>query len=241
MKKIKEGLIDFLKKLILLLIGWGLGPFMKSYSWLSKKTGRLKVTGSFPKGGRLLIVCNHETFGEPPEVTMEVYLSDPINFTNPIKYFPWVIQAEDNFLKYFIFLRAYIAILVDRRKITSRAMVLRKAKRILDGGGNIILFPGGMRDYHTVQRVGSSKDDESLGEIFDGAAWLVTRCQGLRVVPVGTKGYTNFVPNDRLPIPRFWAKREMKVGEPLEFSPGASMEEITREIRKAILKQRNKG
>jgi len=238
MKKLKEGLIDFLKKLTLLFIGWGLGPFLKAYSWLSKKTGRLKVVGNFPKGGGLLIVGNHETFGEPPEVTMEVYLSDPKNFINPIQYFPRVIQAEDNFLKYLVFLKAYIAISVDRKKITSRAMALRKAKRILDAWGNIILFPGGMRDYHTT---GSSRDDELLGELFDGAAWLVTHCEGIRVVPVGTKGYTNFVPNDRLPIPRFWVKREIRVGEPLKFSPGASVEEITREIRKAILEQKNKG
>ena len=241
MKKLKEGLIDFLKKLTLLFIGWGLGPLLKAYSWLSKKTGRLKIIGSFPKGGGLLIVGNHETFGEPPEVTVELYLSDTVNFTNPIKYFPWTMQAEDNFLKYLFFLRAYIAIWVDRRKITSRFIALRKAKRILDARGNIVLFPGGMRDYHTVQEVGDSEDNESLGKLFDGAAWLVIHCPGVRVVPVGTRGYTNFVPNDRLPIPRPWAKREIRIGKPLEFSPDASIDEITMEIKKAILEQKNRG
>jgi len=231
MKKLKKILIDFFKKGALLLMDWGLGPFLKTYSWLSKKTGRLKVIGSFPKGGRLLIVGNHETFGEPPEVLMEVWFSDPINFTNPIQYFPWIMQAEDNFLKYFFFLRAHIAIWVDRTETTSRAIALRKAKRILDAGGNIILFPGGMRDYHT----------KSLGELFNGAAWLVIHCQDVKVVPFGTKGYANFMPNDRFPFPRFWAKREIKVGEPLKFSPSASVEEITREISKAILEQKNKG
>ena len=124
-----------------------------------------------------------------------------------------------------------MAIWVDRTETTSRAMALRKAKRILDAGGNIILFPLGMRDYHA----------ESLGELFDGAAWLVIHCQDVKVVPFGTKGYANFMPNDRFPFPRFWAKREIKVGEPLKFSPSASVEEITREISKAILEQKNKG
>lgn len=231
MKKIKNFLIDFLKKLILLVFGWLIVPFIKSYSWFSKITGRLKVIGSFPKGGKLLIVGNHETFGEPPEVTMEVYLSDPINFTNPIQYFPWIMQAEDNFLKYLFFLKAHIAIPIDRRtdKTHSRASALRKAKRILDAGGNIILFPAGTRDYH------------SAGELFKGVAWLVTHCPNVRVVPFGTKGYANFVPNDKFPWPRVWVKREIRIREPLQFSPGASIEEITKEIRKAILEQKNKG
>lgn len=241
MKKLKKTVVVVFKKLILLFIGWIGGPFIKCYSWLSKKTGRLKVIGSFPRGGRLLIVGNHESFGEPPEITMEVYLSDPINFTNPIQYFPWVMQAEDNFLKYLLFLRADIAILVDRREISSRFIALRKAKRILDAGGNVILFPGGRRDYHTIQRTDNFKEEESLGEVFDGAAWLAIHCLGVRVVPFGTKGYDKFVPNDRFPLPRPWVKREIRIGEPFTFSPDTSIEEATKKIRKAILKQKNKG
>lgn len=235
MKKAKDFLIDFSKKAALLMMGWLLPLFLKTYSWLSKITGRLKVKGRFPKGRGWLILGNHETFGEPLEVTMEVWLADPINFTNPIQYLPWTMQAEDNFLKYAFFLRAHLAIWVDRTNIVSRAMALRKAKRILDAGGNIILFPGGMRDFNTVK--GSSEQGEPLGEIFDGAAWLIKHCPKVKVVAFGTRGYTDFMPNDKPLFPRFWAKREIRVGEPLHFSSQSSLKEITKEIKKAILEQ----
>lgn len=235
MKKVKEILIDFLKKSALLFLGWGLAPFLKIYSSFSKRKGWLKVVGTIPRGGSLLIVGNHETFGEPLEVTIEVWLADPLNFTNPIRYLPWTVQAEDNFLKYAFFLRAHLAIWVDRNNIISRTLALRKAKRILDAGGNIILFPGGMRDYHTIKE--GSEVTEPLGELFDGAAWLVAHCKNIKVVPFGTKGYTGFMPNNKPPLPRVWARREIRIGKPLRFPPQSSLKEITADIRKAIVEQ----
>ncbi len=79
---------------------------------------------------------------------------------------------------------------------------LKAAMTLLKDGESMIVFPEGGRQY-----------GNSVGELFDGAAWLAAR-SGARVVPIGVAGTETAMPQGAK-----WLRRShaaIVVGDPLD-------------------------
>jgi 1-acyl-sn-glycerol-3-phosphate acyltransferase len=155
-------------------------------------TGGVKARGlsNVPKEGPLIIVSNHQSILDP--LVIMAYIPRKLRFLAAAYLFK--IPGLN------ILLRLYGAIPVnntERGDISS----LKKALRILKGGGTIALFPEG----------GVSPDGK-LRPFKQGFAYLALK-SGAAVLPVAVKGTT-----DVLPVGRYFPKRariELKVGEPI--------------------------
>ncbi|KXG77809.1 1-acyl-sn-glycerol-3-phosphate acyltransferase [Fervidicola ferrireducens] len=143
-----------------------------------------------PKEGPLIVVSNHQSILDP--LVIMAYIPRKLRFLAAAYLFK--IPGLN------ILLRLYGAIPVndtERGDISS----LKKALRILKGGGAVALFPEG----------GVSPDGK-LRPFKQGFAYLALK-SGAAVLPVAVKGTT-----DVLPVGRYFPKRgriELKVGEPI--------------------------
>ncbi|WP_083515036.1 lysophospholipid acyltransferase family protein [Fervidicola ferrireducens] len=155
-------------------------------------TGGVKARGlsNVPKEGPLIVVSNHQSILDP--LVIMAYIPRKLRFLAAAYLFK--IPGLN------ILLRLYGAIPVndtERGDISS----LKKALRILKGGGAVALFPEG----------GVSPDGK-LRPFKQGFAYLALK-SGAAVLPVAVKGTT-----DVLPVGRYFPKRgriELKVGEPI--------------------------
>jgi 1-acyl-sn-glycerol-3-phosphate acyltransferase len=144
-------------------------------------TGGVKARGlsNVPKEGPLIVVSNHQSILDP--LVIMAYIPRKLRFLAAAYLFK--IPGLN------ILLRLYGAIPVnntERGDISS----LKKALRILKGGGTIALFPEG----------GVSPDGK-LRPFKQGFAYLALK-SGAAVLPVAVKGTT-----DVLPVGRYFPKR----------------------------------
>lgn len=97
---------------------------------------------------------------------------------------------------------------------------LKAAKGLLDAGETMIVFPEGGR------QAGST-----IGELFDGAAWLAART-GARVIPVGIAGTGAAMPEGAKFIHR--ATVAIVPGEPMAAPTGADGKRASRQDLQAF-------
>jgi len=110
--------------------------------------------------------------------------------------------------------------------VLQRSGAASALKQVLVGGGRILIFPEGTRTFkakpETKRRTEQGRE---LGELKDGAAWLAL-ATGAKIVPVWVEGSDRFLPNNEFPIPRFWQRVTINIGEPFTLDktnhPGSS-------------------
>jgi 1-acyl-sn-glycerol-3-phosphate acyltransferase len=190
-----KGLIDFSKKLALLIAVWLLGSLLRVIIWLLEVGGRIKIIEYQPlswkdwEKGNILFASNHPSFLEPVILPIILYFRHLKSLENPILYFPWSTPDEDNFFKpwYFSLLRAHVAIPIPRNphKKMSAGLAARRQKRILEEGGRIIIFPEGTRTPKAKNKMITSKGSE-LGELIEGAVWAAVKAKSM-YVPIWIK------------------------------------------------------
>jgi 1-acyl-sn-glycerol-3-phosphate acyltransferase len=139
---------------------------------------RIRGAEHIPADGPLLVTPNHQTYADPPLVT--------IPFRRPVYYMAWEALFEVPLLSWAIRrLRAFpVAVgAVD-------ATAIRQAVRLLAAGEVLMIFPEGGRS-----------PDGRLQEFKLGAFRLAT-AHGIPVLPVTIAGGTNsWPPGRRLPRP----------------------------------------
>ena len=119
----------------------------------------------------------------------------------------------------------------------SDADAYRICKRVLDGGGIVVVAPEGTRSR-----------DGVLGEPKPGVALLATR-EAVPILPVGISGTDRFLPRDAR-FPRIGTCITVRVGRPFILVPDpalprraalqAASEEVMRRIA-ALLDERHRG
>jgi len=107
-------------------------------------------------------------------------------------------------------------------------------KKILEGGGRVLIFPEGTRTFKAVRKGKvTSAGGKELGKLKGGAGWLALTT-GARVLPIWVEGTDKVLPNDKFPFPRLWHKVTIKIGHPFQVR-GSTREEATAEITQALL------
>ena len=139
----------------------------------------LRGTEHIPAAGGLLIVPNHQTYADPPLVTIPV--------RRPVYYMAWSRLFEIPVFNRLI--RALRAFPVDIESRDSRAT--REAVRLLQGGAALMMFPeGGRTTDGRVQR-------------FKAGAFRLAVSLGVPVLPVTIDGgHASWPPGRLLPRPR---------------------------------------
>lgn len=141
-----------------------------------------------------------------------------------------------------------INIPVDRNGgVQDRASIISVLQRVLENGGRIIIFPEGSRTFKTDKEFRrKTASGQELGKLKDGAAWLALKT-GARILPIWIEGTNKFLPNNRFPLPRFWHRITIKVGEPFILNQDGTTrvsrkvrEEATELIAQALLKTADK-
>ena len=93
-------------------------------------------------------------------------------------------------------------------------LILRK---MLEKGRRIIIFPEGTRTFKTDRETRfRTVHGKELGKLKDGAAWLALKT-GARILPIWVEGTDKFLPNNKLPLPRFWHRITIKIGKPFSL------------------------
>jgi len=107
-----------------------------------------------------------------------------------------------------------INIPVDRGgKIQQRSSAAVALRQVLENGGRILIFPEGTRTFKTKPETRyRAKNGREIGRLKDGAAWLALTT-GARIVPVWIEGADRFLPNNKFPIPRFWRRVTINIGQ----------------------------
>ena len=140
---------------------------------------QLRGTRHIPREGALLIVPNHQTYADPPLVTIPV--------RRPVYYMAWSRLFEIPVFNRFIRMLRAFPVDIDARD--SRAT--REALRLLKGGAALMIFPEGER----------TKD--GVVQPFKPGAFRLAVSQKVPVLPVTIVGGDRAWPPGRvLPRPR---------------------------------------
>lgn len=138
---------------------------------------RLRGVENIPAAGPLLITPNHQTYADPPLIT--------IPFRRPIYYMAWDALFEVPGLAWLIRrLRAFPVALDNADPKATRQVV-----RLLEAGAAVMIFPEG----------GRSPDGRL--QHFKLGAFRLAAAHGVPVLPVTLAGGSNSWPPDRL-LPR---------------------------------------
>ncbi len=229
---------DILNGLWFLGTGWLYGIFIGVFFQFLKFFGLVRVLHGerFPFWrNKVILASNHPSLLEPfllPALFFPKYLFYP--FTTP-----WSTPDRKNFYQRWLFRLLFEArsIAVDRTPKSSRLRrVISRMKRILEAGGNIIIFPEAGRTFKGENFL-FSETGKKIRELKKGIGWLVDQTNAL-VVPVWVEGTDKVLPNrsDRLfSFPRL-GKITIKIGEILKFNDSGNKKEITAKIAQALLK-----
>ena len=151
---------------------------------------RWRYYNRVPKSGPLIVAPTHASFYDPPMVNVPIWRR--CNFFARDVYFKFPLGP---------IIRHLGAFPVDlTRRFDSKAY--EQAKRVLEGGGALILFPEGTRTY-----------DGLLGKIQPGVATLALET-GATVVPVSIGGAFEAWPRTRR-FPRFCRRITVKYHRPI--------------------------
>jgi 1-acyl-sn-glycerol-3-phosphate acyltransferase len=139
---------------------------------------RFRGAENIPADGPLLVTPNHQTYADPPLVT--------IPFRRPVYYMAWEALFEIPLLSWAIRRLRAFPVTVG----AADAKAIRQAVRLLAAGEAVMIFPEGGRS-----------PDGRLQEFKLGAFRLAT-VHGIPVLPVTIAGGTNsWPPGRRLPRP----------------------------------------
>lgn len=171
--------------------------------------------------------------------TIPVSTADKYNF----RHFRWALEGWNIF--------------IDRRdqRVGERGGALKKAVEILDNNGRVIIFPGGGRDFKAEVNGDGIYDIETRDLIMrkprPGIGWIVKQT-GATVVPVRLEGADKAFPNqpnEKLPpflrferyLLRFWRQTNIKIGEPMRFSPGTDEDVVLQKFIQAQIDLYHEG
>lgn len=161
-----------------------------SYFW------PIKVIGKLPKTGPAIIVSNHHSFIEPPLLAL-IEPKRKLWFLAIPKVFKWKIIG-------------WLLKKLDCVKpiATQSPFPLRTARKLLNQGQIIVIFPEGTRTNHN-----------DLLKFNEGCAWLAlnSKFQDSRpnIIPAAFKGTLEVLPrNKKMPKP---GQIKIIIGEPLEI------------------------
>lgn len=118
-----------------------------------------------------------------------------------------------------------------------RMVSARFARRVLGGKGRIIDFAeGGMINSRTLKEKDKLFDPDTgefiMRKLEPGFCGLVSMT-GAKVVPLILKGTDKILPRYKIPLPRFWHKVIIGIGEPLIFPVGTPQDIIEESLDKA--------
>lgn len=185
--------------------------------------------------GKTIIVSNHPSMLDPFLAASLLYRK---YLRHPLKYGPRLVSDRKNFYDswYFFWLRLHM-IPVDRENRNSDRSLL-KAKKALDKGRIIIIFPEGGRTFRRKEFLYSQKG-KRIGVLKEGIGLLVSRT-GARVLPVWIDGSEKVLPNSHKRLFNFWniksATITVKVGKPLDLQgKNLAKEEITQMVVNSLL------
>lgn len=170
----------------------------------------LRGTGNIPREGPVVIVPNHQTFADPPLVTIPV--------RRPVFYMAWSRLFDIPVFSAFI--RCLRAFPVDIDKSDGQAV--REAARLLRAGEALMIFPEGGRT-----------PDGRLQPFMVGAFRLAV-AHGVPVLPVTIAGaWEAWPPARRLP----GRGRITITYHPVEHpAPGIDRREAARELRDRVIR-----
>jgi len=151
-----------------------------------------------------------------------------------------VTAADKHNLRHLQFLKGWI-FNINRAKggeaQRERVRAYRFGRKVLKEGGRINVFPeGGMLD--------SASPEEKIYDIETHQPILRTLQPGVgrwasetgaKIVPVRIIGADKILPRRKLPIPRFWHRLTIIVGEPLVFPVGTPPEVITEKLTSSLI------
>lgn len=182
----------------------------------------------------LLLVSNHPSLLEPIALVglfMSWYIIRP-------HYGPWNIAEITNFRRGFFRLMTSRIIFIDRNKVSSETRAILRANKLLKSGAVVIMFAEGGRTYRGKE--GGflfSENGNKIRKFKNGVGLLAVRTQAV-VLPVWVEGTDKVTPNldnARYSLPRFWKPVRISIGRPRIFESGSSLEQVTREIERAVL------
>jgi len=245
-----------------LVVNYVIGPTLGVFICLLEAFGRIKFVHfeRFPIwDGRLITVSNHPSLLEPfllplmgfpwmnfpwvfsPQWTkirlsLSWFSELQKEFSLQRKLIPANVPDQVNFYDP-LYLKLFrgINVSVDRNGNShSRIRTIMALKKILDNGGRVLLFPEGTRTFKGVKKAGfTSVSGKQLGRLKDGAAWLAMNT-GARVLPVWVEGTDRVLPNEKVPLPKFWRRVTIKIGHPFVVE-ASNREAATAMITQALL------
>lgn len=190
----------------------------------------------------LIIASNHPSLLEPiliPGLFFDQY------FLHPFKLSPWNMAEEKNYDNLFWKWAKARIIWVNRENPQKARQAFRQAKKIVNNGNILVLFPEGGRTFKRKKKLISKKGKE-LGLLQEGISLLILKT-GAPVLFTWVEGSDKFFPNtlwidentSKFPFPRFWKKITIKIGDIVYFEK-TSREVITQEVAAKLLELADK-
>jgi len=182
---------------------------------------------------KMILVSNHPSL---LEALFLPALFFPEYIFYPNKLGPWSTPDKKNYWdKWYYFWVRPRAIPIERGNNGSELKALILMKKTLLGGERIILFPEGGRTFKGSEFI-CSRQGKRIRKLKTSIGWLALKT-GALVVPAWLEGTDKVLPNNRPPLPRFWHKITIRIGDPITFSNDGSItkEDATNEIANALL------
>lgn len=172
-------------------VSWLLVPLFRIYFWLLEKCKKLiiEVNAPIPWTEKILIfVANHQMpkMQDVFLLAVIIFFLRPLNFLNPIRYFPRSTADEANFVNSWFFrvigARSLISVNRSSNRKRYRESVLEPIKQQLEeqGGGILIFYLEKGRTQTAIRRgifttrKSSSGEELKLGRLAMGAAELAS-------------------------------------------------------------------
>jgi len=229
------------KKLIAETVGYCVGLSLAILFWTLDKLGLLKVTGweRLPKElKKIIIVSNHPSLWEPLALSYLFCRQYVFDF----KRAPYNLPDANNYYRqWFSFLwwpirTRFIPVERNVYSVANFMTVYRTILKVLDAGGNLIIFPEGGRTSSVVisGALQTSSKGKKLRYFSDGAAAVALSAKAI-IVPVWLDGFEKVLPRGSW-LPRIWRRCSIKIGEPINAGTiQLSKNSLNRLLEKTVL------
>lgn len=243
-KQTKDEALSLIRAIAVLFLTWPAGLLVGIWFLAGRirKGVRLLHAERFPESKNLqkiIIVSNHPSVIDPFLVAGLLF---KYYFFHPLKHYPLIVADKIGFYDCWWFWPFRpVMVPVDRDDKRKQAFALLKIKKAIDCGRIVIIFPEGGRTFKGNEWLYCQNgNDQNGGRIrpLRGGVGLLVQKTGATVLPIGIMGSDRIAPNSKHKLWtgfNFFSTVTINIGEPVNFDPQLSRDEVTQQISARLL------